>query len=187
MTGESRGGKDWEEVIYEAKSVFSRVKNIPYVLGLDGNPKKLLVENKGNCTRKHLYLAAKLLPLGYKVSLGIATFNWRELPIPEEITALLKDPIDSHLFLYASLGGNESVVDATWDECMPEGFTRDYWDGENSTEIGVSVKNLYRQDLKAFQARLLLGKSLSIVRKSFGVQRVTPFNDAFNRWLGRSK
>ncbi|MFH1971032.1 MAG: hypothetical protein ABIJ05_01460 [Patescibacteria group bacterium] len=187
MTTEFFRNVDREEILCEAKTLFTKVRDIPYVLGLDGNPNKLLSEYKGNCTRKHLYLATKLIPLGYKISLGIATFDWKELPIPANITSLLKDPTDTHLFLYASLNGKESIVDATWDLQMPEGFIKDNWDGESSMPISVPIKSIWREDINIFQTKALVDKSLRILRNIFESKKPTPFNDAFNEWLGRTE
>ncbi len=179
--------KDKESVICEGRMQFAKVRNVPYVLGVDGNPNKLLDENKGNCTRKHLYLAGKLVQLGYKVSLGVAVFDWEELPIPQEITGLLKDSTDTHLFLYASLDGKEDVVDATWDPQMPQGFKVNTWDGESPTQIGVPAKKIWREDFRLFQTKATVGQALRVIKNSLESKRPTPFNDAFNVWLGRTK
>ena len=187
MTAESFGSLDCEGAFSEAKALFTKVRDIPYVLGLDGNPNKLLSEYKGNCTRKHLYLANKLIPLGYKVSLGVATFDWKELPIPNRITNLLKDSIDTHLFLYVALNGLENVVDATWDSQMPEGFIKNNWNGENSVPICVPVKNTWRENVNIFQTKALVGQLLRIIRNGFESKKPTPFNDAFNEWLERGR
>lgn len=185
MTQERSGqfGIGDKEIIFNrASEVFGKVRDIPYILGLDGNPNRLLVENVGNCTRKHLYLLPRLQALGYKVTVGIAEFDWRELPIPIEITNLLKDPIDTHLFLYASLDGNETVVDATWDFGMPQGFPVNAWDGYNSTQIGVSPIKIHRENYQVLKARALASAARRSIRQD---RKPTPFNHAFNNWLHR--
>lgn len=185
MTGErNRQGefKNKEIVFAQAADIFERVKNIPYTLGLDGNPAKLFVENAGNCTRKHFYLADRLRALGYRVGLGVAEFDWRNLPIPDKITKLLKNPIDSHSFLYVSYAENEISVDATWDPNMPQGFIVNTWDGQNNTQIGVPIIRIYRENYQLIRAKALMG---SVVRSVRHDRKLTPFNDAFNEWLRR--
>lgn len=172
-----------EIVAAEASRLFRTVRDVPYVLGVDGNPDKLLIDNLGNCTRKHLYLLPQLQALGYKVTLGITEFDWRDLPIPPNILQLLKDPIDSHLFLYASLDGNEMIVDATWDSGMPEGFIINDWNGVNSTLIGVSALQVRKESYRVLQTRATLLTALSYLRPV--KNRPTPFNDAFNGWINR--
>lgn len=177
---------------YAAASAYAeRARVVPYVLGLDGDPKKLLKENKGNCTRKHLYLASQLTRLGYKVQLGFASFDWRHLPIPREITDLLKDPAATHMFLYAKFEGKESVVDITWDPQMPLGFVSSRWNGRSSMLLGVQPSRIWRMDVGPFRMRALAGKTKSILNELvFGKENTprerTPFNNAFNEWIGRS-
>ncbi|MEK7526321.1 MAG: hypothetical protein AAB546_02485 [Patescibacteria group bacterium] len=171
-----------EAVFAQAAEFFERAKNVPYVLGLDGNPNRLFVENAGNCTRKHFYLASRLQTLGYQVALGVAEFDWRNLPIPTEITSLLKNPVDSHLFLYATYGNGEMIVDATWDSGMPQGFLVNTWNGHDNTQIGVPAIRIYRENYQLTRAKALMGSVVRSVRQD---RKPTPFNDAFNEWLHR--
>ena len=163
-----------ENIQQNAASIFTRVRDIPYVLG-----------TQNNCTNKHFYLLPKLKQLGYKIEIGIAQFNWQDLsPIPKEITALLKDPIDVHLFLYAKRNSAEMIVDASWDPGMPDGFQINSWDGCNQTVIGVPALSIHRVSYHLLSARVSLGR---LLRKMLTDQpKPTPFNDAFNAWLGRA-
>lgn len=171
-----------EAVFAQAAEIFERVKNVPYVLGLDGKPNRLFVENVGNCTRKHFYLASRLQTLGYQITLGVAEFDWRNLPIPTEITNILKNPVDSHLFLYATYGGGEMVIDATWDSGMPQGFLINTWNGHDNTQIGVPAIRIYRENYQLIRAKALMDSVVRSVRQD---RKPTPFNDAFNEWLHR--
>lgn len=181
--------KDIEtEKIYATASAYAeRARVVPYVMGLDGDPNKLLKENKGNCTRKHLYLASHLINLGYKVQLGFASFDWTHLPIPREITGLLKDTSDTHMFLFARLNGNESIVDISWDPGMPLGFHSERWNGRSSMLLGVRPTRIWRQDIAPFKFKALAGKSKALLTEMIFGQDPTPFNDAFNSWISRSK
>lgn len=172
-----------EVVTAEASRLFRTVRDVPYVLGVDGDPNKLFTDNLGNCTRKHLHLIPRLHALGYKITLGIAEFDWQDLPIPPDILQLLKDPIDSHLFLYASLDGNEMTVDATWDSGMPTGFFVNDWNGIDSSQISVPALRVRRENYHLLRGRVTLLTALSYLRPAN--DRPTPFNDAFNHWLSR--
>ena len=111
-----------------AQELFTLVRDIPFVLGAEGKPETLIRDNYGGCVKKHLFLAPRLKRIGYKVDIGIAQFDWRELPIPDDILALLKQPIQYHMFLYLNKNGRSSIVDATWDKGMSEkGFPINEW------------------------------------------------------------
>lgn len=173
-----------EKILAEASMIFARVRNVPYVMGLDGNPLKLFTENKGNCTRKHAYLAHELQGLGYQIRYGIALFDWRDLPIPDELFSLLKDPIDTHLFIYASQNEKEVTVDATWDPEMPVGFPTISWDGQNSTPIAVPALRVTRIHPRILDARVFISSTLGQMKRK-AIPSSTPFNDAVNSWLNR--
>lgn len=179
--------KNVEFARIEAIGLFTRVRDVPYKLGLDGNPAKLFLENRGNCVRKILYFAPKLSRLGYEVTgLGVAVFDWREFDIPGEIISKLKNPIDTHAFLYAkNLSGKEISLDPAWDLKMPNGFPKSIWDGENATDIGVNPISLSRKNLDIFKIRALLSVAAERTRAIAHLKGRTPFNDAFNNWLGR--
>ncbi len=173
-----------KEVLREqAVSLFYKVRDVPYVLGLDGDPRELFVEGKGNCTRKSLYLKWQLGKLGYKVNLGSACFNWRDLPIPKGILDLLVDPIQDHMFLFVDDGDSEMIVDATWDAALAtRGFALNTWDGRNSTALGVQPLRVERLHYEPFMARAVVGSFVhNIEGRVFG-NKPTPFNDAFNHW-----
>ena len=174
----------YENIYKEATSLFRQVRDIPYRLGLDGNPNKLFRENAGNCTRKHLRLIPDLVRLGYTVKLGVTEFDWRELPVPSEILKLLRNPIDTHLFLYVSLNGNEMKVDATWDSSLQSlGFKINDWNGYSSTDLGVRAQKIIISGYQILQLRTKFAPIFNLFRKN--KQEPTPFNDAFNTWLGR--
>ena len=177
--------------IKKAVDAFYQVRNIPYVLGLDGDPNKLLPESKGNCSRKDLYLASQLKELGFEVILGIAAFSLAELPIPQAFINLLANPIDSHMFLYVRHPsiGNYMRIDLTWDpELKTKKFPINEWDGIHTNELGVKAHTIRTENLKLFQTKALMRKVVNTLRTLNGNEtKPTPFNDAVNNWLGRSK
>lgn len=168
------------DLIQGAIELFTRVRNIPYRLGLDGNPDKLFSEGVGNCTRKSLYLLSKLPPLGYKVEVGIAVFDWRQLPIPDEIISLLKKPVQRHMFLFA----NGQQIDPTWHPGIP-GFTVSEWDGINPTPLGVPAIKIIKPNPAILQVRALASSLKNLI--SPVDQEPTLFNDAFNHWLEKQQ
>lgn len=170
------------------QELFTLIRDIPFVLGAEGKPETLIKDNYGECSRKHLFLVPRLKRIGYKVDIGIAQFDWRELPIPNDILALLKQPIQYHMFLYLNKNGRSSIVDATWDKSMSEkGFPLLEWNNSNETEIAVKPIKISRVNLPVFKARSLVSQSLNNIKELIHGPQKTPFNDAFNNWLGRSK
>lgn len=175
--------------IKKAIGAFYKVRNVPYVLGLDGDPDKLFSESKGNCTRKDLYLAQQLEDLGFDITLGIASFSWAELPIPQAFIELLADPMDSHMFLYVRHPsvGRLTRVDPTWDPGLAKKqFPINEWDGVHSTSLGVKDHSIHTESLKLFETKASIRKVVSDLRTR-NKSKPTPFNDAVNNWLGRSK
>lgn len=171
-----------------AQELFTLVRDIPFVLGVEGKPEELIRDNCGGCARKHLFLAPRLRKIGYKVDIGIAQFDWRELPILVDILSLLKQPIQYHMFLYLNKNGIRSIVDAIWDKVMSEkGFPLLEWNNGNETEIAVKPIKIGRVNLPVLQVRSLVSQSLNNVKELIHGPQKTPFNDAFNNWLGRSQ
>jgi hypothetical protein len=164
--------------VQQGIELFAQVRNIPYRLGLDGDPNKMVNEGVGNCTRKHLYLQPRLEQLGYKVDIGIAVFDWRQLPIPNEIIFLLNDPIQAHMFLFV----DSKPIDATWPPGIP-GFLSSQWDGINATPLGVSALEIIRFNPLVFKARSMASRTVDSFKKIADQRRPTPFNDTFNLWL----
>jgi len=177
--------KNPEIVKQEAVKLVNDVREIPFRMGMDGNPNKLVSEGYGNCVRKHLYLAPRLQNLGYQIAgIGIATFDWRKFNIPEEIISKLRDPIDSHTFLYLkNLEGKEILVDVTWNPEMPPGFPISSWDGEHSTAIGVTPLSITKENYDLFRNRVALFGVIRETRILVAGKKPTPFNDAFNKWI----
>lgn len=172
--------------ILSARELFTLVRDIPFFLGVDSTPESLIKDNKGGCTRKHLFLAPRLKEMGYKVNIEIARFDWRELPIPDKILSLLKQPIQYHMFLYLNKDGRSTIVDATWDKEMgKKGFPLNEWNDHNEMKLCINPIDLHRTALPVLQVRSLVSESIKKVTGLLYGPQKTPFNDAFNRWLGR--
>lgn len=171
----------------KAVLLFEKVREVPYKLGLDGDPTKLFRDGYGNCVRKLLYMAPRLGLLDYKVtSVGVAIFDWKDLRVPKATLRLLSDQYDLHPFLYIkNHNGEEIQIDNSWDSKMPEGFRKLNWDGESSTGIGVQPIDMYKENIGMLSVRVLMSVVAAGARKISGNKRDTPFNDAINKWLGR--
>ena len=170
----------------EAVRLATGVRDVPYVLGADGDIEGLFTAGIGGCARKHFYLMPRLQRLGYKVAIGMSQFDWREFPIPRDILSLLKQPVQHHLFLYFGFNNPENVLDVTWDNGMgPLGFPVFHWDGYTSTGIAVNPTSVRKINPLMLKARSLASSGL---RKFTGLNdQPTPFNDAFNFWLAGSR
>ena len=170
-----------------AVELFTKVRDVPYALNADGNIEGLFEDGVAGYTRKHLYLLPRLKKLGYKVDIGIAEFDWRELPIPTDIQELLKDPHGYHMFLYVGTGKATKVVDATWDKGMTRlGFPVFSWDGVSSTGLAIKATNARRQNLLTLKTRAIASSTLKKLKNPIETE-ATPFNDGFNLWLGEMR
>lgn len=169
-----------------AVNLVTTVRDVPYALAADGNIEGIFDDGTSGCTRKHLYLLPRLQKLGYKVQIGLADFDWRGLPIPENVLSLLKDPIGYHMFLYVGVNRAENILDVTWDKRMERlGFAVFDWDGNSSTGLTVNPISTRRINPIVLKARSLA--SLSFKKLSGQVDQPTPFNDAFNAWVSEAR
>lgn len=160
----------------------TKVRDIRYALGADGNTENLFEDGVGGCARKHLYLLPRLQQMGYRVNIGITQFDWRRLPIPAEILSLLEQPVQHHMFLYVGADRPVAELDVTRDKGMkPLGFPVFEWDGVSPTGLTVNAINAHRQGLFILKARSLTSSTLRQLRNLDN--QPTFFNDAFNGWL----
>ncbi|MDP3918241.1 MAG: hypothetical protein Q8Q30_03650 [Candidatus Woesebacteria bacterium] len=192
MNLENLDGVNIRETFNHAVPTYMQVRDTPFALGADGGDlNALITEGVGGCTRKHLFLADRLKRSGFKVDLGIATFDWRELPIPSEILSLLKDPIQYHMFLYVRdtrIDASEMQLDATWDRRIKHlGFIVSDWDGFNSTPLAVPIKTLWRQNYAILKARSIASSMIRQVLDVTKGNQPTPFNNRFNMWLNKER
>ena len=177
-----------KEYLTSASELFIKVRDVPYILGVEGKTETLLEDNFGGCTRKHLFLLPRLKQMGYEVKIGIAQFDWRELPIPKDILNLLKQPVQYHMFLFLNKKTKSFMADATWDKEMNKfGFPLTEWDESNQLNLGIKPISVDKQNLFLLQSRSFVSESIKTLNNILRVKHNTPFNDAFNNWLGRGK
>jgi len=168
------------------------IQQIPFRMGLDGDPHKLTGEQAGNCLRKSLFLAHKLPDHGFEVVGFEATpFDWRDLPIPRDIVGKLKDPTDTHVALHVTQPPHPDVMrlDIAFDPSMSRlGFPIYEWDGTASMPIAVQPTGPSVMQSAAFlEPRVALSTLRTTIEKALGHERPKPFSDAFNAWLARGK
>jgi hypothetical protein len=174
--------------IDEAVRLFTSVRDVPYMLGGEDCPERLFIDGFGGCTRKHMYLAPRLRALGYKVSIGMSVFDWRNLPIPSHILQLLQNPIQYHMFLFIQSNGTSVLVDATWDNKMGTlGFPVLHWDGVSSTGLAVDALEYWIQNMLVLQTRAFISSAVNKVKGLVARPQQKPFNHAFNLWLERKR
>lgn len=170
----------------EAARLSARVRDIPYALGTGGNVDRLLENKAADCADKHLFLRKKLQELGYKVELGMAQFDWRNLPIPEDILSLLKQPVQHHLFLYTGFEKAENILDVTFDQGMKHlGFSIFDWDGSSPTDLTVKAIKISKIKPIVLDTRSFISSKIKQLKHLNN--EPTPFNDAFNAWLGEKR
>lgn len=155
---------------------FERVQKIPYRC----RAKNFTVINEevpyANCGQKRRLLKQKLESLGFECRNLDAIFNWRDLPIPEEILKILKnsETFQKHHLLEVKIGENYLKVDSTWNlELEKLGFpVTKFWDGNSDTEQITKGKIFFYNPLVK-----------NIWLPYFPEERIK-FSEGLNQWLG---
>lgn len=167
---------------HEAVKLFNKIRDVPYVLGKGGTPDLIIEDNCGECTRKNLKLAKDLTENGHSIEILVYKFDWRDLPIPEEIKELLKRPIQHHVTVYVK--DLDIELDATFPLYMQQlGFNVNNWDGETSTQVSVNpLAGGKKVNYSVFLAKYKASQIIKNVRSLVSPPK-TPFNNAFNEWV----
>jgi hypothetical protein len=148
-------------------TVYHAVRNIPYGRIGQRDPLRVLAENAGSCSAKHMLLDQLLRRLGYGTRL-ITVFTHFEEGVPDhesypkELRELLHRPVpDFHHFLRVEHGGRWLDLDATWHDALaPYGFrVNTGWAGDRNTQIAARPRKEYpsTDDLVPLKERLLDG------------------------------
>ena len=121
---ESRGVTDRRERL-TAESVFSLVRDMPYVRASSRNPKSIIVECSGTCSGKHYLHSSLLNELGYQTQLVMCTHRFtldNTGHFPEFLKKIVAEKPVPDVHTYARLlnDGNWMNVDATWPKCAEE-------------------------------------------------------------------
>ena len=132
--------------------IYHAVRNIPY--GSTGlrEPLKVIENNYGSCSGKHLLLRDLLREEGHEVEIiTMFTYFNRDMPVHESYPAELKrlcretDVPDFHHYVRACVNGGWLRLDATWhDRLIPYGFPVNHaWAGDGDTVLAATAIEEY--------------------------------------------
>jgi hypothetical protein len=146
--------------------VYHAVRKIPYGSTGERDPLKVIANNLGSCSGKHVLLRDLLREVGWEAEIiTMFTYFNRGIPVhpamPAELRAMIEgeDVCDFHHYVRVRMGERWRKLDATWhDALIPYGFpvNRD-WKGESDTILAAAPVCEYPavEDLVAFKERLL--------------------------------
>lgn len=146
--------------------VFEAVRDIPYGSTGEREPEKIVAENLGSCSGKHLLLSRLLDLLGFENKIVTCLHHFNEaLPPGNEYPDRFKQivfrhrVIDFHHFVNLKRGGRWLSLDATWD-CQLHifGFPVNFgWQGDSDTTVAVKPLRFYPEtdDLIGLKIKLI--------------------------------
>jgi hypothetical protein len=146
--------------------VYHAVRKIPYGSTGERNPVKVIANNLGSCSGKHILLRDLLREVGWEAEIitMFTHFN-RGLPshpaMPAELRAMIagEDVCDFHHYVRVRMREGWHKLDATWhDALISYGFpvNRD-WKGHSDTVLAATPIREYPavEDLVAWKKQLL--------------------------------
>lgn len=146
--------------------VYHAVRNIPYGSTGERNPVKVIANNLGSCSGKHILLRDLLREVGWEAEvITMFTHFNRGIPshpaMPAELRAMIdgEDVCDFHHYVRVRMSEGWRKLDATWhDALIPYGFpvNRD-WKGQSDTVLAATPIREYPavEDLVAWKQQLL--------------------------------
>jgi len=145
---------------------FETVRDIPYGSTGEREPEKIVHENLGSCSGKHLLLSNLLKSLGYENKIVTCFHYFNEaLPpgndYPKRFKEILRTHrvIDFHHFVKLKMGNRWLSLDATWDALLHHfGFPVNFgWKGDSDTLIAVKPIMFYPEtdDLISLKIKLI--------------------------------
>jgi transglutaminase-like putative cysteine protease len=165
------GKKDREAMI----AVYYKIRNIPYGILPELNSPvdyvRILEQNMGSCTPKHLLLANMFRRMGLNVLYVVYPYRWAEFEelYPRELWKLaLRMPPANHLACKVEIDGRFVVVDATIDPPLGRiGLPgNESWDGRSDTILPVlptGEEDIYSQA----EAELMPPPEVTAEQRSF--------------------
>ena len=146
--------------------VFEAVRDIPYGSTGERDPEKIVTENLGSCSGKHLLLSKLLDLLGFENKIVTCFHHFNEaLPArtdyPDRFKQIIRNHnvIDFHHFVNLKRGSRWLNIDATWDcHLLDFGFPVNFgWQGYTDTTVAVKPIRFYPEtdDLIELKIRLL--------------------------------
>jgi hypothetical protein len=146
--------------------VYHAVRKIPYGSTGERNPVKVIANNLGSCSGKHILLRDLLRVVGREAEIitMFTHFN-RGIPshpaMPTDLRAMIdgEDVCDFHHYVRVRMDEGWRKLDATWhDALIPYGFpvNRD-WKGESDTVLAAAPIREYPavEDLVTWKEQLL--------------------------------
>jgi hypothetical protein len=150
----------------ELADLYHAVRNIPYGSVGNRDPVKVITNNVGSCSGKHILLRDLLRETGHAAEIITisAHFN-RGVPshpsMPADLRVMIEgDPVyDFHHYVRVLEDQHWLKLDATWHDALrPFGFpvNRDWW-GQGDTVLAATPVREYPavEDLAAWKAELL--------------------------------
>lgn len=146
--------------------IFEAVRDIPYGSTGEREPEKIVYDNLGSCSGKHLLLSNLLHVLGCENKIVTCLHHFNEaLPpgndYPVRFKQILRDHhvIDFHHFVKLKRGHRWLILDATWDSLLHKfGFPVNFgWKGDTDTLIAVKPILFYPEtdDLISLKIKLI--------------------------------
>ena len=146
--------------------VYHAVRRIPYGSTGERDPVKIIANNLGSCSGKHILLRDLLRETGRgaEVITMFTHFN-RGIPVhpamPDDLRAMVEGPdvCDFHHYVRVRTGRRWIKLDATWhDALIPYAFpVNQQWKGEGNTMLAATPLKEYPavEDLAAWKVQLL--------------------------------
>jgi len=118
--------------------IFKKVQKIPYKI-IPFNEKEIDKNLKyGDCRHKSFLLKKLLDKEGYNSKIIFVLFDWKDLPIPNEMISILKKSgtIFGHKILKIRVGNKEIKIDCSWDPKLKKGNfpVTEKWNGLEDTK-----------------------------------------------------
>jgi Transglutaminase-like superfamily len=146
--------------------IYHSVRKIPYGSTGERDPVRVIANNLGSCSGKHILLRDLLREVGRATEIitMFTHFN-RGVPshpsMPADLRAMIdgEDVWDFHHYVHVRIGEGWYKLDATWhDALISYGFpvNRD-WDGNSDTVLAATPIRVYPavEDLVAWKMQLL--------------------------------
>lgn len=146
--------------------MFENVRDIPYGSTGEREPERIVHENLGSCSGKHLLLSNLLTSLGFENRIVTCLHYFNEaLPKGNDYPQRLKEilatcrVIDFHHFVRLKKKNRWLNLDATWDGHLSKfGFPVNFgWKGDTDTGVAVKPVKFYPEtaDLISLKIRLI--------------------------------
>jgi hypothetical protein len=147
-------------------SVYHAVRNIPYGSTGERDPVKVIANNLGSCSGKHILLRGLLREAGREAEIitMFTHFN-RAIPshpaMPDDLRAMVEGDVvcDFHHYVHMRQESRWIKLDATWhDALIPYNFPVNHdWKGQGDTILAATPIREYQavEDLAAWKVELL--------------------------------